>query len=336
MSDTSQTPTITLLPAKRTFDVIPGRSLLDAGLSTGLALPFGCANGSCGTCRARLVDGQVRKFKHQDFVLNEAEKLNGEFLLCTCTTDKPCTIEVLEANSAADIPQQTLSAKVCRMETINNVDIVAFKFVRGKALRFLPGQSVSVTFSDGFSIALPIASCPCNAQSLEFHLSAETCTDHQRSECLHRLRNNSSRVRIDVTGPFGTFTLEQREETGRPFIGSSISGRLFIAKGGEFGQLQGLIEQIFNLDTGEPCCLLWQETQQTDRYLHNLCRSWHDAIDEFDYVPVDSTSVILDKLPVEWQDQLGSVQVYLGSQQPDLINALVDRGVREDQIFYPV
>jgi ring-1,2-phenylacetyl-CoA epoxidase subunit PaaE len=66
---------------KREFDF--GRddpSILDAASSAGLEVPFSCTSGVCGTCRARLVEGQVRMTRN--FALDKAEVAAGFVLTC--------------------------------------------------------------------------------------------------------------------------------------------------------------------------------------------------------------------------------------------------------------
>ena len=41
------------------FDCCDGETILHAGLRQGLTLPYECATGTCGTCRARVVSGDV-------------------------------------------------------------------------------------------------------------------------------------------------------------------------------------------------------------------------------------------------------------------------------------
>ncbi|MBX2884119.1 MAG: 2Fe-2S iron-sulfur cluster binding domain-containing protein [Granulosicoccus sp.] len=317
---------ITLLPAGKEFDAAPNRSLLDAGLSAGIALPFGCANGTCGECRARVRAGEVRRYRHHDYSLTQTEKLNGVCLLCSSMAVTDCQIEVVEATSVADIPLQQLPAKLCRLESKDDAVIVAFKFSRGKALRFLPGQHVTLTYSDGFAIKLPIASCPCNAQALEFHLTADIPNQNRVDEFVARLNAGSSRERVLIDGPGGQFTLSN--QTGKP--------KLFLVTGGEFAQVQGLIEQVFNLELQTPCALIWNSSEQTGHYLHNLCRSWQDAFDEFDYQPQGASTNALTRLPQKWVELLARSEVYLGKFDNALVQALVEQGASEESIFYPL
>ena len=43
----------------RDFTCEPGEKILHAGLRSGVELPYECATGTCGTCKARLVSGRT-------------------------------------------------------------------------------------------------------------------------------------------------------------------------------------------------------------------------------------------------------------------------------------
>ena len=54
-------------------------SILDAAAAAGLEVPFSCTSGVCGTCRAKLLEGEVRM--ERNFALDKAEVAAG-FVLC--------------------------------------------------------------------------------------------------------------------------------------------------------------------------------------------------------------------------------------------------------------
>lgn len=75
------------------FDATEGEKILYAGLSDAIGLPYECASGTCGTCKARLVSGEVvdgwpeapgRKYLKGD----------DEFLMCQCSAKTDASIEV--------------------------------------------------------------------------------------------------------------------------------------------------------------------------------------------------------------------------------------------------
>ncbi len=55
-------------------------SILDCASAAGLEVPFSCTSGVCGTCRAKLVEGQVRM--DRNFALEKAEVAAGYILTC--------------------------------------------------------------------------------------------------------------------------------------------------------------------------------------------------------------------------------------------------------------
>ena len=76
------------------FDPAPGEKILYAGLRAQAGLPYECATGTCGTCKAKLVDGKIadgwpaapgRKYLKPDA---------GEFLMCQCSAEGDVSIEV--------------------------------------------------------------------------------------------------------------------------------------------------------------------------------------------------------------------------------------------------
>ncbi len=55
-------------------------SILDCASAAGLEVPFSCTSGVCGTCRAKLVEGQVRM--ERNFALDKGEVAAGFVLTC--------------------------------------------------------------------------------------------------------------------------------------------------------------------------------------------------------------------------------------------------------------
>jgi ring-1,2-phenylacetyl-CoA epoxidase subunit PaaE len=55
-------------------------SVLEAGRAAGLDLPYSCKGGMCCTCRAKLLDGEVKM--HRNFALEKADLEAGFVLTC--------------------------------------------------------------------------------------------------------------------------------------------------------------------------------------------------------------------------------------------------------------
>ena len=57
-----------------------GDNLLKAALDQGLAWPYNCRVGSCGTCRCRLKSGKIKPLNDFSYVLNKDEMDFGMIL----------------------------------------------------------------------------------------------------------------------------------------------------------------------------------------------------------------------------------------------------------------
>lgn len=58
-------------------------SLLDQGEAAGLILPYSCRAGCCGSCKAKLISGQVKQNSTDG--LSVSEQQQGYILLCSCS-----------------------------------------------------------------------------------------------------------------------------------------------------------------------------------------------------------------------------------------------------------
>jgi fatty acid desaturase/ferredoxin-NADP reductase len=74
------TVTFTLSGKQMTFDLAAGDSILEGALQLRSDAPYACMGGACGTCRAKLVEGQVEM--DHNFALGQPELDAGYILTC--------------------------------------------------------------------------------------------------------------------------------------------------------------------------------------------------------------------------------------------------------------
>ncbi len=311
---------VRILPSGHEFEVQANEPILDAGLRSGIALEFGCVNGTCGECKARVIDGEVRQIRFYDYVMSEVEKQNRTVLLCSCTADNDVTIEAREAGGPEDIPLQKVRARLYKQARVDgDVEIVHLRVMRGRILRFLAGQHIRLKLAGSEAADISIASCPCDGLNLELHFDLA----NQGALGARAFAGFKKSDRFEIEGPRGRFTLD--ESSDRPLV--------FIAFDTAIAPTKSIIEHAVNLELPQPIYLHWHSTRENGHYLHNYFRSLTDALDEFQYVPLagDMQADTLRGLP-----DLDSVDVYLAGRE-ELATAakalLVERGLPEERLF---
>lgn len=90
--------TITLNPAGDAVACSPDETVLTAILGAGASVVFGCRGGGCGTCKMRVISGEVAHGRCSAAVLPEEEKQSGWFLSCQARALSDLTIELTAAN----------------------------------------------------------------------------------------------------------------------------------------------------------------------------------------------------------------------------------------------
>jgi CDP-4-dehydro-6-deoxyglucose reductase len=298
-------------PSGREFFVDGNDSLLEAALRAGLSLDYGCSIGSCGKCKAKVVSGQVQRTRHADYALTAAEKNAGVVLMCCNTALTDLVMEAREAHGAADMPFQTIDARVKSVSPLGDeVRLLHLQTPRSNRLRFLAGQSASLALADGIGASYPVASCPCDDRNLHFHIRRRA-GDAFAERVFDGLKGVDS-VRIE--GPRGEFVLN--EESHRPLV--------FIAGESGFAPIKSLIEHAMALDAAESLHLVWSAAGAGGHYLDNLCRSWGDALDNFRYTSLTAQGALSDETVqrdllqplLREQPRLADCDVYLAGPAP--------------------
>lgn len=264
---------VTIQPSGHEFFVEGADTLLEAALRGGLALNYGCSNGNCGQCKARVVSGQIMKVRPHDYVISEAEKAAGYALMCSNTAVTDVVIEAGEAQLASDIPLQHITAHVKSVESMGDqMLLLHLQTPRNNRLRFLAGQNATLQLGHSISAEFPVASCPCDDRNLQFHIR-NTPGNPFADYVATQLKSGEA---VIVEGPKGGFVLN--EDSSRPLI--------FIAFGAGFAPVKSLIEHAMALDTAESMQLYWLVSHEANLYFSNWLRAMADALDNFQYTPL--------------------------------------------------
>ncbi len=267
------TAKIRILPSGREFNISPRETLLDGALRAGISIPYSCNSGACGECKARLVSGRLTPDGMHDYQFSAAEKAAGYFLTCKACTQEDLEIEVREAGGVEDMPLQQIETRVSRLEHPHpDVMVVHLRTPRSQSLRFLAGQHALLEIPGLPPRNKSIASCPCNAMNLQFHIQ-RVPGDPFAEYCFSELKPSQP---VMLTGPSGHFTFDD----------DATEEVIFLAYDTGFAPIKSLIEHAISLEYAYPLHLYWVASGAGGHYMGNLCRSWLDALDDFSFTPM--------------------------------------------------
>src|SRR5882757_8246195 len=91
------------------MDVEEGEWVLDAAFRQGIAVMHGCKEGQCGSCKCRLIDGDVELDKYSTFALPDYERDSNHILLCRARAYSDITVELL--NYDEDLLSRSIAVK---------------------------------------------------------------------------------------------------------------------------------------------------------------------------------------------------------------------------------
>jgi len=333
---------VELQSGKYVFHVDGHESILDAAIRAGVPLNYGCSNGNCGLCKAKVVSGSINSLRPHDFVIRDADKIQGHALMCSNTCQSDVTIDAEVVAAASDIPAQKLRIKVRKIDLVSSdLAIITLQVPRSVRLRFIAGQYVRVFDDQQRSHEYAIASCPCDEKRIEFHVRK------LEDDAFSNMVFNQLSVGdwLNIEGPYGDFVVDDTKDS--PIV--------LIAFDTGFAAIKSLLEHITAQDNERPIFLYWLACGVEGLYADNLCRSWDDALDEMHYVPLQMSKNVNEILDSQYDglcaiedeftaslhhiDSVKDAEVFLVSPDPvaNLVQQLlIERGFQEEKIYHEV
>jgi CDP-4-dehydro-6-deoxyglucose reductase, E3 len=324
---------VTLNPSGNTFNVNADETVLEAAMRQGIGLPYGCRNGACGSCKAKITAGSVDIGNVQERSLRAEEQANGMALLCCAKPREDLTITVKEIGGAGDIQVRTLP---CRVETVEkpatDVAILYLKLPAQERLQFMAGQYVDVLLKDGKRRSYSMANAPHDDTHVQLHIR------HVPDGVFSGYVFNDMRDRaiLRFEGPLGSFFL--REDSNKPV--------LLMAGGTGFAPIKAILEHAFHKHIDREFVLYWGARSLADLYMAALPAQWAQEYPNFSFIPVLSEPLASDNWPGrtgfvhqaiadDFKD-LSGYQVY-ACGAPPMIDAgraaFTAQGLPEDEFF---
>lgn len=292
--------TIALQPGQQQFSIAPDQTILEAALAAGFVVPYGCRDGACGACKARIDRGNIDQGAVASSALSAAERADGMALLCKARALSDVDITVRSLTRAGDLPIKKLP---CRVQSIDfpapDVAVLKVKLPASEPFRFRAGQYIDFLLDGGRRRSFSIANAPGDGDHLELHIrriDGGSFTGHVFS-------GMKARDILRFEGPLGSFGLS-----------ASDAPAVLIGGGTGFAPLKSIVEDLARSGRKRPLTLYWGSRNRAGLYMDALAREWEKSLPDFRYVPVLSEAGAADG----WTGRTGLVHHAVMADLPDL------------------
>lgn len=293
---------VTIQASGHQFDVEPGETVLEGALrEKRCVLPYGCRNGTCGTCIGKVLSGEIEYVDGVPPGINSREQAEGKVLFCSARPRGDLIIDVREVSAAQDVQIKILPCRVVGMQKLaHDVMRLHLKLPAAERLQYLAGQYIDILLKDGRRRGFSIANAPHTDEHLELHVRHVPGGEFT-TFVFEKMREKAI---LRFEGPLGSFFL--REESMRPIV--------MMGGGTGFAPLKGMLEHAFHVGITRPIHLYWGVRARQDLYMHERVEAWVEQHNNFRYTPVLSVPLPSD----DWSGQTGWVHEAVAADYPDL------------------
>lgn len=284
---------ITVEPSGRSFTTDSDETILLAAIRQGVGLPYGCKDGACGSCKCRLVAGEVRMDDHQAKALSAQESASGLVLTCRARPLSDVTLESKQVTAADALPVRKMPVRVSALERLgDDVMRMRLQLPAAEAFTYHAGQYVEFILRDGarrsYSMANAAHTQP-DVGGIELHI--RHMPGGKFTDAVFNDLKEKAILRIE--GPFGSFYL--REESEAPMV--------FLASGTGFAPIKALLEYMQLIGCTRPTTVYWGGRRPQDLYLHDWMSTTAANMPNVTYIPVVSEALAED----QWSGRQGFV-----------------------------
>jgi CDP-4-dehydro-6-deoxyglucose reductase, E3 len=297
------------------FSAAPGQPLLDAAFSASLNLPHSCKSGNCGSCRARLLSGEICYPNGPPLGLSEAEAAEGFVLLCQACARGDVCIETFCLTTPERARIKRLPARIERAQPLaHDVMGLTLRLPSTEEFHFEPGQYIDIMLDGGRRRSFSIASPPDDSRLLELHVRRV-----DGGEFSSRLFDaDARRMMVRIEGPLGQFVYRPGD-----------SPMLLVGGGTGLAPLLSILRHVIASGIQRDMSVYWGVRSERDLYAHDVLGELARRAPQLRYAPVLSEPSpdwrgargLVHEAVLEDIDDLAKYEVYAAGP-PAMIAAL--------------
>ncbi len=330
-----KTYNVRLEPVGIDFEVDADETVLQGAFRQGLMLMHGCKEGQCAACKSFLLDGEVDLDKYSNFALNDYEKEEGWTLLCRAHAESDLEVELINYDEEVLRDGIALQTKQMRVERLQALTPDIHRLVlSGEKLEYKPGQYVDIKIPDSDEVrSFSMANLPGGD---ELELMIKVYPDGKFSSLLAGDGIQEGHE-LEVTGPYGVFTLRKNSERRLLFIGGGAGMAPILALLRSLAQQGSERQAVYYYGARGPKDLFHlDELAELERSLPGF--RFVPALSECDQDEEwEGEQGLITDVVERCEDELGEVDAYLCGPPPmvDAAIALLDaKGVPESRVFH--
>jgi len=322
------------------IEVAEDQTILRAAAEQGIMLMHGCKEGQCASCKSFILDGDdVELDKYSTFALPDYEKEEGYTLLCRAHPYEDVTIELLNFDEdmiRSGLPIQEAVAEVVSIDAVtHDMRHLVLRLVEPQEIKFFPGQYVDFRVpgheaTRSFSMA--------NTSSREGGHLEFVIKIYPDGLFSHFLDTQLAvGDRLELTGPFGVFTLRDGHDADLIFLGG----------GAGMAPILSLLRSMAERGIKRKATYYYGARRRRDLCFEKDLRALEESLPGFRFVPALSEPAEDDG----WDGEVGLITDVVKRHEVDLKGAdayvcgpppmveaampmLTTLGVAEKRIYY--
>jgi len=336
-----KTHTVRFEPVGIEMEADEDETILAAAFRQGIMLMHGCKEGQCSACKSFLLDGDVDLDKYSTFALPDFEEAEGWTLLCRAHAYSDLEVELINYDEEAlhgGTPPRTVSANVTAVEALtHDITRLCLTVDDGDPFEFKPGQYVDIRIPGGGDDehrSFSMANLATEAGELEFMIKR-----YEGGRFSGLLGDDGIKAgdTLDVTGPYGVFTLRS----------SSPRRIVFIGGGAGMAPILCLLRSMADAGVDRPATYYYGARTKTDLFHLEELAELASRLPGFTFVPALSEAAdgddwagesgLITDVVERLEDDLAEVDAYLCGPPPmvDAAIAMLEaKGVPESHIYF--
>ncbi|HEY8338094.1 MAG TPA: FAD-binding oxidoreductase [Tardiphaga sp.] len=293
MSETTTTVyKVRFEPVGLEMDVEEGETVLDAAFRQGISLMHGCKEGQCGSCKSRLISGEIELLKYSTFALPDYERETEHVLLCKTHAYSDIEVELLNFDEdllSHAIAVKAFDARLTKITALTH-DIRLLEIELDKPMKFWAGQYIDLTLVDaGVTRAFSMANAPVEGTHLSFII--KKYPDGAFSSQLDGALQPGAALK--AKGPYGTCF--RREGRTGPM--------LLIGGGSGMSPLWSMLSDHVQSGDRRPVRFFYGARTRADLFMLDEIAAIAKALPDFEFIPALSHATIEDN----WEGETGFI-----------------------------